>query len=102
MLSENSFTGTWNFDAKLMEGLSVLYLSQNPDLEGTVSVEQLSRWSHLEALDINQTSIEILAFNNGTDDGVPVSLEHLFRCTYWQYHHEQLPCRVYQGQPNGN
>ena len=76
MLSENSFTGTWNFDAKLMEGLSVLYLSHNPDLEGTVSVEQLSRWSHLEALDISQTSIEILPFNGTNDGSVPVSLEH--------------------------
>ena len=98
MLSENHFTGSWNFDQKVMEGLSLLYLSHNPDLRGTFSVDDLSSWNHLEVLDINATSMQITGLNS-TNGTIPDFLEPIFRCSFWKYHHEDVSCRQYQDKP---
>ena len=99
MLSENLLTGRWNFDQEVMEGLSLLYLSHNPDLGGSFSVDQLSSWKYLEVLDINASSIHITGLNT-TNGVIPESLEHIFYCSFWKYQHEKVPCRLYQEKPD--
>lgn len=100
LLSENQLTGSFPlFEDEVMSHLQFLYLSHNPELTGTVSLEQLYNWTttqQLQFFDVNASAIKITGLDDGTNGILPEVLKSVFNCSFWKYYHENSPCLPFQ------